>query len=139
MKSGSGSNTPDSAHEYGVLDEARIVVAIERGAETEVAAERCVERRAAATADAVALGDGEGGAAHRDGRVVELRLARNVPNGTAERAGAIQRALRAEQDLDALDVGNRQVDVQRHLADVRRDRVTARVAEELGGLDTRSG
>ena len=67
--------------------------------------------------------------------VVELGLARNVANGAAERPCAVQRALRAEQHLDALHVGHRQVHIQRNLADVGRDRVAARVAEELGGLE----
>ena len=103
----------------------------------ELVADRHVRRHAAAVAHGVALREIERARPEVERGLLELRTVRQVAYRAAERAGAVQGALRSEQHLDTLHVIEREVDVDRYVADIRGHGVAAVVADDVRLVDRR--
>ena len=72
---------------------------------------------------------------HAGGKTSGIRLLRDQPDGAGECAGSVQRALRAAQDLHAIQVVDVERQEQRRLTDVgghRRDGVGRRIVGRVG-------
>src|SRR5690606_25767562 len=123
------------SHEERIVDEARIVFVVERRTKCERLPERHVERESAFRAVAIAFRKRITRRSQLERSRIELRSPWNVPNRAAERSCAVERALRSEEDFDALDILQGQVDVQRNLAHVGRDRTAAVIADGLARGD----
>ena len=124
------------ADDVVVIDEPRIVRVTHCHAQRElVLDQRHVDDAVQVVTDAVALAERIGPPADLEFGLARVGPVRDVADGAAERARAIQRALRAEQRLDALQVEHLEVDEERDVAEVGRDRAARAVAHGLAGID----
>src|SRR5262249_140154 len=117
-----GSAVAIESHEPVRIDESRLVVVVAGDAQREGFSHRqvdCGRGRVARVACFVDRAELDVGIARK---FAQLRPPGNDAEGAAERAGAVQRALRAAQHFDALDIVELEVAVDRRVADVSTDR-----------------
>jgi hypothetical protein len=114
------------------VDESGVVDEVEVRAERKRTAERQVDREAAVETKIVAFGETIRATAEGERCGVEFRSPRDVADRAAERPCTIERALRPEQHLDTIHVGESQVDVERDIADIRRHDFAAVVPDGFG-------
>ena len=104
--------------DLAVVGDAREVV--DRGvqAQGQGIGQREVEGGRTGAADAVGMVDARSAQAYPAAEGIEFGFAQDEAHRAAERARTVQRALRAAQHFDALDVGEQEVGEQRRLVDI---------------------
>ncbi len=106
-------------HQQGIIDKARIEIISGRGAKGDVVAhQRDVEDDVALVTDVVAMRLDRRAAMHFELDSIGIRALRDVADRARQRAETVERALRAQQRFDAVDVEELEVVIDRYFAQI---------------------